>query len=219
MATPWRVFYFLTVNIIQFHPATKILLWLMFAFALQWLQAGSLALISAAAILLLLPGRLPGVLTMVRRARWLLLSMWVIYSFATPGEALLPILGSISPSSQGVLGGLMQAWRLILMLLALGFLLHSCPRNSLLSGLYVLMRPFSVLGLDANRTAVRLWLTLQYAEQQPHRNAREWWNELRSSFDSAPDSASEITLEMPAFTWRDASVLLFAFVLLGLILW
>ncbi len=217
--TPWGAFHFLIVTIIQFHPATKILLWLGFAIAIQGMGVKPLTLLSVAGAVVLLAGRSPGALLMVRRARWLLLSLFLIYAFATPGEALFPELGSLSPTIQGAHGGAMQAWRLVLLLLSLGWLLRSCPRNSLLSGLYILLRPFSSVGLDADRVAVRLWLTLQYAEQQPRRNAHGWWHELRLTLDPAPDAATEITLELPLFTWRDAVILVFATLFLGLLLW
>jgi len=98
-------------------------------------------------------------------------------------------------------------------------LLQSCTRNSLLAGLYVLMRPFSILGFNPDRIAVRLWLTLQYAEQQPKRNVQGWWSELGSALASAPDADTSITLELPAFSWRDVFVLLLASFLLGWVLW
>lgn len=216
--TLWRAFRFLTVTIFPLHPATKILIWLGFAIAIQGFGVEPLTLFSIVAALLLAI-RNTGALLMVRRARWLLLSLLIIYSFATPGDALLPVMGEFSPSLQGVHGGVMQAWRLLLLLLTLGMLLQSCTRNSLLAGLYVLMRPFSILGFNPDRIAVRLWLTLQYAEQQPKRNVQGWWSELGSALASAPDADTSITLTLPAFSWRDVFVLLLASSLLGWVLW
>lgn len=219
--TPWGAFYFLIVVISKFHlhPASKILLWLAFAVAIQGLGGVPLTLLSGITAALLLAGCGSGALLMVRRARWLLLSLLFVYAFATPGDALIPLLGALSPSLQGLQGGAMQAWRLTLLLLSLGLLLRSCPRHSLLSGLYVLMRPFGSVGINADRVAVRLWLTLQYAEQQPRRNIQGWWSELRSTLDPAPDAASVINLELPAFTWRDTLVLVLVALFLGLALW
>ncbi len=216
---PWGAFYFWIMTISHFHPATKILLWLGFALAVQGSGTALLGLLSVVAVALLLAGRNPEALLMVRRARWLLLSLLLVYSFATPGDALFPVLGTFSPSFQGMHGGAIQAWRLLLLLLALGLLMRSCPRESLLSGLYVLLQPFRAVGLDADRVAVRLWLTLQYAEQQPRRNAREWWNDLRTAFVPAPVVAAEIALELPGFTWRDILVLMLSGLFLGLGLW
>lgn len=217
--SPWGAFFLGSMTIIQFHPATKILLWLGFAIALQGLELVPLVFISIAVAALLLSESNPGSLLMVLRARWLLISLLLVYAFATPGDVLFPVLGRVSPTFQGLYGGAVQVWRLFLLLLVLGLLLRSCPREELLGGLYTLMRPFRAIGVNADRVAVRLWLTMQYAEQQPRRNAQGWWNDLRSSLDPASDAANEVTLELPDFTWRDTLVLLLSALLLGLKLW
>lgn len=202
------------------HPATKILLWLGFALAVQGLEFTVLSLVSVLVILwLVLAGGLSEALFMLRRARWLLLSLLLIYAFATPGDLLFPMLGSFSPSFQGLHGGTLQAWRLALLLVALALLLHSCPRESLLSGLYVLMRPFRVIGLNPERVAVRLWLTLHYARQQSRQKMQAWRDELHSALDPAPDAALHVALELPVFTWRDVMALVLATFMLGAALW
>lgn len=204
---------------VSLHPATKILLWMAFAFVVQRLDFAILALASVlAALWLTRIGGLSEGLFMLRRARWLLLSLWLIYAFATPGDLLFPLLGSFSPSLQGMHGGALQAWRLALLLAALALLLHACPQESLLSGLYVLLRPFRAIGLNPDRAAVRLWLTLHYARQQSRQKMQAWREELRSALCPAPDAALQVTLEMPAFTWRDAMALVLATLLLGLTL-
>ena len=202
------------------HPATKILLWLGFALAVQGLEFTVLTLVSLVVILwLMLAGGLSEALFMLRRARWLLLSLLLIYAFATPGDLLFPLLGTFSPSLQGLRGGVLQACRLALLLVALALLLHSCPRESLLSGLYVLMRPFRVIGLNPERVAVRLWLTLHYVQQQSRLKMQAWRDELRAALDPMPDAALHVTLELPAFTWRDVMALAIGTLMLGAALW
>lgn len=201
------------------HPAIQILLWLGFAVVVQGLDIVPLAVLTMLAVFSLLIVRNSGALHMLRRVRWLLLSLMLIYAFATPGDPIFPAFGMFGPSLQGLRGGGMQAWRLALLLVALALLLRSCPRESLLSGLYVLLRPFRKMGLNADRVAVRLWLTLRYAEQQPRQNIQAWWHELRSSLDGAPAGAAQVTLELAAFTWRDAAVLALATIMAVLALW
>lgn len=202
------------------HPATKVLLWLGFALAVQGLDFIVLTLMSMLVILWLVLARgISEALFMLRRARWLLLSLLLIYAFATPGDLLFPLLGTFSPSLQGLHGGALQAWRLALLLVALALLLHSCPRECLLSGLYVLMRPFRAMGLNPERVSVRLWLTLHYAQQQSRQKMQAWRDELRIALDPAPNAALHVTLELPAFTWRDAMALTLATLLLGAALW
>jgi len=113
----------------------------------------------------------------------------------------------------------LQAWRLALLLVALALLLRSCPRESLLSGLYALLRPFRAIGLRPERVAVRLWLTLHYAQQQSRQRMQAWRDELRVALDPAPNVALHVTLELPAFTWRDAMALVLAALLLGAAWW
>lgn len=202
------------------HPATKILLWLGFAIAIQGLDFAQLTLLSVLAILCLaVLGAWYRALPLLRRSRWLLLSLLLIYAFATPGDLLFPAIGIYSPTLQGVRGGTLQVWRLTLLLLALALLLHSCPREKLLSGLYVLMRPFRSVGLNPERLAVRLWLTLHYAQQQSRQKMQAWRDELRSALDPAPSGMAHVTLELSAFSWRDGMILTLATLMLGWALW
>jgi energy-coupling factor transport system permease protein len=220
MAVPWGAFNLAMVIDLLIHPATKILLWLGFALAVQGLGFAVLTPVSMLAILwLALVGGFSEVLLTLRRARWLLLSLLLIYAFATPGDLLFPVLGTFSPSLQGLRGGALQAWRLALLLVALALLLRSCPRESLLSGLYALLRPFRTIGLSPERVAVRLWLTLHYAQQQSRQRMQAWRDELRVALDPAPNVALHVTLELPAFTWRDAMALVLAALLLGAAWW
>jgi len=219
MAMPWGAF-LLYGDRLLIHPATKILLWLGFALAVQWFEFTELSLVSVFIVLsMLLASALAEALSMLRRVRWLLLSLMMIYAFATPGDLFFSLLGTYSPTLQGLQGGALQAWRLALLLLALALLLHSCPRESLLSGLYVLMRPFRVIGLNPERVAVRLWLTLHYAQQQSRQKMQAWRDELRAALDPAPEAALHVTLELFAFTWRDAMALATGMLMLGTALW
>lgn len=209
---------------IHLHPATKILLWLGFAVAVQNFDPAMLGVASALAALALLLTRAPAGLGMLRRSRWLLLSLALVYAFATPGDPVLPALGTFSPTVQGVLGGGIQAWRLALLLATLALLLHTCPRENLLSGIYILLKPYRFLGVDPERIAVRLWLTLRYAEQNRAANDtgnsfRAWWQELRLSGEPASDAATHVRFELEPFTWRDTVILAATALLLGVFLW
>lgn len=201
------------------HPATKILLWIGFALAVQMLGFTLLGLVSAlAGIWLALGGGLSEVGFVLRRSRWLLLSLTLIYAFATPGDLLFPLLGDFGPSLQGLRGGALQAWRLALSLVTLALLLRACPRESLLSGIYALLRPLRAVGMNPDRVAVRLWLTLHYAQQQSRQKMQAWREELRVALDPAPSAVLHVSLELPPFSWRDPVVLLLAALLLGLAL-
>lgn len=201
------------------NPATRISIWLGFAVAVQAIGPTTLLLVTVLSVVGLIAMRVTGALSMLRRVRWLLLSLLLIYSFATPGDPAFPALGFLSPSLQGLHGGTLQAWRLALLLSTLALLLHACPRENLLSGIYILLRPLRPLGLDPERVAVRLWLTLHYAEQQPRKSIHSWWHDLRAATEPAPDIASHINLELSPFTWRDTIALMAAALTLGVALW
>lgn len=202
------------------HPATKILLWLGAALAVQGLDLVPLALVAASlTMILVVVHGFALALLMLRRARWLLLALVLIYACATPGLPLLPLLGAISPSFEGLHGGILQAGRLVVLLLGLSLLLWSSPRENLLSGIYVLLRPFRPMGLDPERVAVRLWLTLHYAQGQSRQKIQDWRNELLAVLDPAPAMATEVKLELFAFSWRDTLVLALAAFVSGLLLW
>lgn len=198
------------------HPTALLLAWAAFAVAIPWF--GFLVLWAASA-LLALGVWVGGVTTcwrLVRRTRVLLIALLVLYAFATPGAPL--IAAWEAPSQEGLLAGALQAWRLLLMITALALLLTRLSREQLLAGIYGLLAPFKPLGLPLERIAVRLWLTMQYAEIGLQGNSlRERW-EAALTQPNAPSSS--ITLELPAFTLRDLLFVLgFGALLAGALLW
>ena len=148
----------------QLHPATALLLWLFFVLWLEF--AAPYGLLAAGLILLPWLRAAPKIQfrRYIRRSRWLLLSLLLIYAYTTPGSLLWPALGSFSPSWQGLQYGLLRSARLLLMLASLAILMTCLGRQQLLSGLYQLLFPLKHLGIQVERLAVRLWLTLDYAE-------------------------------------------------------
>jgi energy-coupling factor transport system permease protein len=145
---------------------------------------------------------------LLRRTRWLLLSLFLVYALATPGEPLAPYLGDFSPSREGVEAGLVQALRLFAVLATLARLLAATPRSDLLKGLYFLLRPLCRLGVDAGRIASRLWLTLHYAEDAPSVGREGWRAWLRAELATLGEErrgAGEdvVELEIPPFSKFD----------------
>jgi energy-coupling factor transporter transmembrane protein EcfT len=211
-------------DVFDLTPATKILLWLVLAIGIHQFDLYLLAVTTAPVVLKLFFARETGAWIMLRRSRWLLLSLLGVYAFATPGDPLFPAWGFLSPSLSGLESGLAQAWRLALLLSTLALLMRSCPRERLLSGIYQLLRPLRLLGVTPERIAVRLWLTLHYVQHQEaargdNKSFYSWWHELRSATELTSDAPSMVSLELFPFTWRDATALLIAALLLGLLPW
>ena len=89
------------------HPAVQILVWMLLALLAQRLQP--LALLVLAALLFGLALRLcrKQLLSLLRRTRWILFSLLLIYAYTTPGAALWSMFGVVSPSREGLLDGLL----------------------------------------------------------------------------------------------------------------
>jgi energy-coupling factor transport system permease protein len=96
---------------------------------------------------------------LLRRMRWLFLSLLVVYLWFTPGQPLLPAIAS-QPTLEGVQQGLLRISALTLLTLAASLLLQSTTRETLIAALYRLVSPLRWLGVQPERMAVRITLTL-----------------------------------------------------------
>lgn len=157
------------------HPIVRLLAWGVAVVLVQRLPAFWLALACAAfsVIAAWRAARRFGLL--LERSRWLFVSLLALFALATPGVYLLPALGSLGPTEEGLRLGLEHALRLLVLLAALALLLEMTGVEGLLAGLHGLMRPLAWLGLDRGRVALRLLLVLNYVEQAPPgRHWRAW---------------------------------------------
>lgn len=203
---------------VPLHPASLIMIWLAFALCIPWLRTADLAVMAALFSIPLLIRRSPEFLKLLRRTRWLMISLVLVYAFATPGAAALPLLGAYGPSREGLLSGGLQALRLVALLAGLAVLLAAMPRNRILAGLYFLFRPLARAGVDVDRAAARIWLTLHYAEQTKPGRSGEWRTYLRSAFEGGDDARQTIRLEVGRFFWPDYLILLCAVLALAFLL-
>ena len=139
------------------------------------------------------------------RSRWLMGILFLTYAYTLPGDALWPSLAWASPSADGLLSGGWRVARLALMLAGLAVLFAYTPRARLVFGLYVLATPLGRLGLDRRAFAVRLGLTLDYAEHAP--KPVRWLDALRAPArdDSGP---AAYVLQREYWQGRDSAVIL-----------
>jgi hypothetical protein len=170
----------------------------------QRLQPLLLLALSGGLLALLIAYRADNFLLLLRRTRWILLSLLLIYAFATPGLYLLPDFGSASPSIEGLRAGAMQTWRLLLMLAALALVLRCTDREALLSGIYTLLKPLQPLGVNAERIAVRLWLTLRYVEGGDRKTAgQDWMARLNLALQPGDAQSEVLRLQVVHLRWTD----------------
>jgi hypothetical protein len=203
------------------HPASLILIWLAFAFCVPWLQPAELSAIVLLFSLPLLLRHSALYLKLLRRSRWLLISLVLVYAFVTPGAAVVAALGAYSPSREGLLSGGLQALRLISLLATLALLLATTSRERILAGLYFLLRPFVSIGVDVDRVAARIWLTLHYAEKaEPAGSSRsgEWRERLQALLHGSGHEMVSIELEIGRLSWPDYAALFCTVFIFGLLL-
>lgn len=157
------------------HPTVRLIVWGVMTALVQWLPLGGLLLACAVALgtgAWLAPQRL-GLL--LKRTRWLIVSLVLLFALATPGIYLLPTLGSFGPTEEGMRLGFEHLMRLLFVLASLAVLLQITGVEGLVAGLHGLLLPFSWLGLERGRVAMRLMLVMHYVEQSPPgRHWREW---------------------------------------------
>lgn len=160
----------------------------------------------------------------IRRFKWFFLVMIGIFAFNTPGEHLATWPFAISPTYEGLLAGSTQALRICLMLAALSLIINANTRQQLISGFYFIFSPLKLLGLEVERFAARLWLTLHYVELQRDSNTKQnLLGQLKAmtNLQSSPiDETVVITFKIPQFSLIDyvISVLLIILVVLKVVL-
>lgn len=157
------------------HPTVRLIAWGVAVALVQWLPIAGLSLACAAGLATgawLAPKRLE---LLLRRARWLIVSIVALFALATPGVYLMPALGGYGPTEEGLLLGMGHLMRLLFVLATLAVLLQLTGVEGLVTGLHGLILPLAWLGLDRSRVSVRLMLVMQYVERSaPGRHWREW---------------------------------------------
>lgn len=189
------------------HPSIRILALFALAAAVHAMQWRGLcgALVVLGIMLLYFRATLAG--NIFYRARWLMVSLLLIYAYATPGEYLRDLPFELLPTYEGIAAGTQQVLRLALMLAALALLLATTGREQLMGGIYQLLLPLRWLGFPPERFAARLWLTLHYVEQTPlpRRQAiDQFFRNMHADADEV-GRMEKITINLQPMGWKDAT--------------
>jgi len=192
----------------KFHPAAQILTWCLLVVSMQAMALG--ALLMAAGLILMSAFAISRhkFIQLMRRTRWIMLSLLLIYAYSTPGQPLSDWLGMFSPSREGLVDGLLQLTRLLAALASLAILLDQLQRQQLIVGLYALFAPLQWIGLSRERIAVRLALTLHYAEAAMLRDTHAWQDNLHNLFDQHGDTDGRAPMELHVCRFMISDVLL-----------
>lgn len=197
------------------HPASLLLAWLAMAFSLQWLPLSWLLGLTP---FILIPGLWQAkhrFLSMLRRARWLLLSILVLFALATPGEPLPGPPSLLGITLEGCRLALSHTLRLTLLLALLALLLEHMGIPELISGLHTLLSPMGNHP-QRSRLALRLMLVLEYVEkarQSSHGVTRKNWQDWLTP-QAALEDNQETPIELPLTPLTLADKLLMALALL-----
>lgn len=147
------------------HPLIKILCFILVLLLIGMVNNTILFFIMMIFFILVFILKVQTFLHAVRRMRWLFLSIFIIYAFGTPGQLISSFPISFAPTFEGVQLGLVQVEKLLIALAALSLLLTGSPRGQMMLGLYMFLFPFKFVGLNVERFAARLMLTLDYVEE------------------------------------------------------
>lgn len=200
-----------------FHPAAQILGWCLLVAIMQALALLPLSIVAGSILLCAFVLSRHKFIQLLRRTRWIMFSLLLIYAYTTPGQPLLGSLGAFGPTHEGLTDGALQLARLLAALAALAILLDRLHRQHLIAGLYILFIPLQWIGLSRERAAVRLALTLHYAEVVMLRGAG-WQETLHSLFEPHGEPIRQMELPLYRFTPADAALLAGGLIMLWIVL-
>ena len=140
------------------HPSSALLVSLIAIVVIQFLGLAGLAL-TFAVLLLVARNSAAGWWRLLRRMRWLLLSVWLILAYGASGDALFDI--TWMPTHEGAREATLHVTRLVLMLGCLAWLFALLGNQGLLVALQSLLHPLSRFGLGSERLVVRLSLVMR----------------------------------------------------------
>lgn len=201
------------------HPAAVIVLWLFLAVALQSLHTTAMLLTGAVLMAAALKLSALRLYALLRRTRWVMISLLVIYGFVTPGDAVWAAAGPFSPTLQGIGDGVLQLGRLVFALAGLAIVLNVLDQAQLMGGIYTLAAPLRLFGLSRERIAVRLALTLNYAETAMLETAADWRASIEHLLAPPADDVREVEIPVIPFRLRDAALIAAGGVVLAAALW
>ena len=143
------------------HPASLILLGLAALLAASSREGMALFLGGLALTMVAFIAATSHLRLLLRRSRWLLLTMLVMFGWLTPGTPLLNLPGA---SQEGLLLAADNIARLLIALATVALILKALPPPELVAGMRSLLAPLALLKISRDRIAVRLALTLSEVE-------------------------------------------------------
>lgn len=160
------------------HPSVRLLLGLSLVVLSSALDVSLLLFFVAALLIGSWARRDVMALRWLRRARYLLIVPPLVCGYAIAGTGVLP-WDIWSPTWEGLHAGVAQSLKLLVALLALRIALWKLTSAEMTRGLIGLFAPLQHIGIDTDRVAYRLQLTLHYLEELDGKTARQLLSGVR----------------------------------------
>ncbi len=180
------------------HAGLSIFLWLVGVALLQFVARDTLIVAIVACGLVAMSYARTRCLRLLRRIRYLLLAIVVLFAGFTPGEAIFIDFPSLSPSREGLWLAVEHAGRVLAVVFCVAIMMEWLPSRRLVGALYALMRPFERVGFPAARVAVRTLLVLEHVDSDRKSDWRAW---LGAADDSLHDPIRITREPMRAVDW------------------
>lgn len=200
------------------HPFVKILYFVLILILMSFLSDQMLSMLFVLVMVMAMVLQFKNFLHVVKRVRLLLLSILLIYAFATPGQYVPYVPLSFAPTIEGVQQGWLQVMKLLIALGALNLLYFNSSKAQLILGLYTLFKPLEFLGLNTERFAVRLFLTLEYVEDFASKDQKKLsFNQFDAIYLATENITTDRTVVFSAQPFGNIDKILI-FVLIGIVL-
>lgn len=205
------------------HPIIKILYFLLTLLLVSFLSNSLIWLLCILLVTCAAKLNFEKFLRVVKRTKWLFISILIIYAFSTPGEYIQGFSTGFAPTYEGLNLGFLQVAKLLIALAALNILFATSTIENLMAGLYTLLSPLQLLGFNVERFTARLMLTLDYVEDLLVKNNYKFnFHQLDDIYTTPEDTCTEkeIVLVLPPFKLMDKLLLVvFIGIVIGLLLY
>lgn len=156
------------------HSGLQLFLWLALVAGLQFLGILPLTVALCVSVVLGFAFAPQRSVRLVRRVRFIVIAIVILFAGFTPGEAVLIDWPRLSPSREGLWLAYEHAARVLVVVLLVSLLLERLPPQRLIGAIHALMRPFGSVGFPADRVAVRTLLVLRFVEAEKPPKWHEW---------------------------------------------
>ncbi|MBM5570379.1 MULTISPECIES: hypothetical protein [Deefgea] len=147
----------------KLHSINILALWLWLLTLLPWLERHYLFLVCAVTLGLACFWVRDRLRRSLPRLKWLLVSIMLVYGWSVPGRYLW--LTGLSPTDAGLLLGLEQIARILIVTSSLQLMLVLMTRAEIFTSIFILLTPLQFFNQLQTRFALRFALTLEKAEE------------------------------------------------------